>query len=665
MMSDIVNIPTSPTRRNIGIFAHVDAGKTTLTERMLQLTGAIREAGAVDQGTAHTDSLDVERRRGITVRAAMVSMLWRGVSIHVIDTPGHTDFAAEVERAFWALDGAVLIVSAAEGVRPQTERLYRALEEYGLPFIIFINKCDSPNTDAPAAIAGAKVTLGSGVSDVSNPLDVLECLAEFDEDMLDTFVEGKTVPQCQLYDSLKEFTLSGKTHPAFMGSALRGDGVSSLLDAIINYLPEPSGNPDGQPAGIIFAIDNNQTQGRAAHMRLFEGTLRNRDGITLTIPPAYRGAPAKTADYKIAQIRTIELAGRGEDLGQMSAGSIASIMGLKEARAGMTIGNTASLPKRAAPDMTDDRNGAFAQPLLLVKVTSIDVAQREALRLALDTLASEDPLLRAEKLGGDLHVRVMGAVQLEVLEEWLRTRFGVRTQFGPPHIVHHETIAERAVGFYAYTMPKPCWAVIRFDLEPLPRGTGIRYDSVVPVREIAMRYQHQIEQALPAALRQGFLGWPVDDIKITLTGGEHHLIHTNPLDFIVATPVALMDGLRRGNSVLLEPILSMDITVPSDCAGRVQSEIIAMRGETLDSQPRGDLIRLTALVPSASSLDFHARLAALTHGKGAMTQRLHSYRDRAPDPELVCPRRGVNPLDTAKYILASRSALDGGIFDDM
>ncbi|MDR1262196.1 MAG: TetM/TetW/TetO/TetS family tetracycline resistance ribosomal protection protein [Oscillospiraceae bacterium] len=657
--------PTVKPRRNIGIFAHVDAGKTTLTERMLQLTGAIREAGAVDLGTAHTDSLDVERRRGITVRAAMASMEWRGCVIHVIDAPGHTDFAAEVERAFWALDGAVLIVSAAEGVRPQTERLYHALEEYGLPFVIFINKCDAANADGSAAIAGARAALGSVVVDASDPQSVLECLADFDEDMLDAFVNGRMIQSNRLYELLREYTLAGRAHPAFMGSALKNDGVPALLDAIVDCLPEPAGDPDSPPAGIIFAIDNNQAQGRAAHVRLFEGTQRNRDGVTLTIPPAYRGAPIKTADYKIAQIRTIELSGRGEDLGVLTAGDVASVMGLKEARAGMTIGDASRLPRRASPDISDERNGAFAQPLLLVKVTPDDPSKRETLRLALDTLASEDPLLRAETLGGDPHVRVMGAVQLEVLEEWLRTRFGVSARFDKPHIVHHETIAEPAVGFYAYTMPKPCWAVIRFDIAPLPRGAGILYDSVVPVREIAARYQHQIEQALPAALQQGMLGWPVDDVKITLTGGEHHLIHTHPLDFIVATPVALMDGLRRGKPVLLEPILSMDITAPSDCAARLRSEIIAMRGETVADRLIGDLVRLTALVPMASSLDFHTRLAAITRGKGAMTQRLHSYRDRAPDPSLVCPRRGVNPLDTAKYILAARSALDGGIFNDV
>ncbi|GHU70188.1 tetracycline resistance protein [Clostridia bacterium] len=643
----------------------MDAGKTTLTERMLLLSGAIREAGAVDQGTAHTDSLDVERRRGITVRATVVSTLWRGIMINLIDTPGHADFAAEVERAFWALDGAVLLISAAEGVRPQTERLYRALETYGLPFIIFINKCDATNTDGRATIAEARLTLSAAVADVSNPGGLLECLAEFDEGTLDAFVEGRSVSNDKLYSLLKQHTLNGKAHPAFMGSALKGDGVEALMDAVEEYLPAPRGDVSSQPAGIIFAVDNNQTQGRATHVRLFEGTMKNRDPVTLTIPPAYRGAPSKTVEYKVAQVRAITLSGRGEDLGAVAAGGIASVFGLKEARAGMVIGDASKLPKWITSERSGGKAGAYAEPLLLTKVIPTDPSQRETLRAALDTLASEDPLLRAEKLGGDLHVRVMGAVQLEVLEEWLRERFGVAVEFGKPHIVHHETIAEPAVGFYAYTMPKPCWAVIRFDLTPLPRGTGIQYESVVPVREIMARYQHQIEQALPAALRQGMLGWPVDDIKITLTGGEHHLIHTHPLDFIVATPVALMDGLRRGGSVLLEPILSMSITVPSDCAGRVQSEIIAMRGETVYTEARGELIRLTALVPMSAAVDFHTRLASMTHGKGALTQTLHSYRDCAADPELICPRRGVNPLDTAKYILASRSALDGGIFDDV
>ena len=646
--------------RNIGVFAHVDAGKTTLTERMLLMCGAIRTLGAVDKGTAHTDSLDVERRRGITVRATCVPMTWNGVSINLIDTPGHTDFAGEVERALWALDAAVLIISAAEGIRPQTERLYRAVEAYGLPFIIFINKCDYPLADGERTIADARAALSRGVVSVDNYDQITELACEYDESMFADYVNGIAIPREALDTRLRSLTLEGKAHPALCGSALRGDGVGELLDLIGGCLPQPSGDPNAEACGVIFAVDNSDlSNGRAAYVRLFEGTLRNRGQLTLDLPGAFPGVKPRSVDYKITQIRGISLAGRGQDLGELRAGGIASVLGIKDARAGQLIGDIDCAGRKIQP-------GAYDSPLLLVKVTPADPAKREALRLALETLASEDPLLKAETLGGEPHVRVMGAVQLEVLDEWLRVRFGVAAVFGKPHIIHHETIARPATGFYAYTMPKPCWAVIRFDLEPLPRGSGIRYESAVPSREIMPRYQHQIEQALPSALAQGMLGWPVDDVRITLTGGEHHLIHTHPLDFIVATPVALMDGLRRAGTVLLEPILALTVTTPSECHGRIQSEFAAMRGEIVETEALGELVRTTGCVPMAAAMDFHTRLAALTGGRGAMTQRLDGYRERAygaDDPDAACPRRGVNPLDTAKYILAARSALDGGIFD--
>jgi ribosomal protection tetracycline resistance protein len=301
----------------------------------------------------------------------------------------------------------------------------------------------------------------------------------------------------------------------------------------------------------------------------------------------------------------------------------------------------------------------------MVKVTPDDPSRQNELRSALETLSSEDPLLGVETLGSELHIRVMGAVQLEVIAELLGTRFGLNASLGAPNVIYRETIARAAVGFYAYTMPKPCWAVIKFEISPLPRGSGVRFESIVPAREILPRYQHQVEQAIPLAIKQGMLGWQVDDVLITLIGGEHHLIHTHPLDFILATPIAFMDGLRRGGSVLLEPILDMRITAPEGCTGRLLGEIIRMRGETSASQLRGNTMHIAAKAPLASSVDFSVRLAAITGGQGILSIRLAGYE--ACDLKLgtTCPRQSVHPLDTAKYILAARSALDGGVWDEI
>ncbi|MDR0928948.1 MAG: GTP-binding protein, partial [Oscillospiraceae bacterium] len=354
------------------------------------------------------------------------------------------------------------------------------------------------------------------------------------------------------------------------------------------------------------------------------------------------------------QIRTIPLEGRGVDLGELTAGEIGALYGLGDVRVGQVIGDRALLPRRVAI-------GELSTPLLMVKITPDDPSKKAELKAALTLLSAEDPLLSAEEYNQELHIRVMGAIQLEILKELIATRFDLAIEFGAPNVIYRETIRQSAVGFYAYTMPKPCWAVIKFQIDPLPRGSGIQYESVVPAREIMPRYQHQIEQALPMALRQGMLGWWVDDVKITLIGGEHHLIHTHPLDFIVATPVALLDGLKRGGSVLLEPILEMKLIAPEDAGGKLLGEIIAMRGELVASERSGALLQVKALVPLKTSVNFSTRFAALTGGRGAMSVRLHGYK--ACDEEITCPRRGVHPLDTAKYILAARSALEGGIFD--
>lgn len=289
----------------------------------------------------------------------------------------------------------------------------------------------------------------------------------------------------------------------------------------------------------------------------------------------------------------------------------------------------------------------------------------QELRAACEMLSGEDPLLQARYIRSlnEQHMNVMGAIQLEILSEVLSTRFGLSVHFGKPAILYRETIAEAAKGFVAYTMPKPCWAVMEFYIEPLPRGSGVYFESVTPVKDIAAHYQNQVRQALPLALHQGRLGWPVTDVKITLVGGNHHQFHTHPLDFIVATPMGIQDGLQRGGSILLEPILEIHFLIPPECMGRVMSDVVAMRGETKESLLSDERALLKALVPVKDSLDYSSTLAAVTGGRGMMSVRLHSYRECPLEKGAEARRRNVDPLDTSRYILAARSALEGGIFD--
>ena len=262
----------------------------------------------------------------------------------------------------------------------------------------------------------------------------------------------------------------------------------------------------------------------------------------------------------------------------------------------------------------------------------------------------------------ELHLKVMGTIQLEVIGELLRTRFDLGVTFDTPAIIYKETVSSRCEGFVAYTMPKPCWAVLKFEIEPAERGSGVTFSSTVPVSKIMACYQRQVEHTIPVALNQGRLGWQVTDVHIKLIDGEHHLVHTHPLDFIVATPMGIQDGLQRGGSTLLEPILAARFVLPADFMGRVMSDVIAMRGEVLDSTYDGDRVILNALIPVQSSLDYSITLATYTGGRGAMSVKLHGYKECPLELGATAKRRNIDPLDTGKYILAVRGAMTGDIF---
>lgn len=639
--------------RNIGIFAHVDAGKTTLSEQLLVHSGRIREAGSVDRGTAHTDDLPVERRRGISVRATCVSLEWKGTSIQLIDTPGHTDFSAEIERSFWALDAAVLVVDAAQGVQPQTETLFRALKNQRMPFLFFLNKTDREEADPDTALKQIRKKLTPEVCPLWNPEELTEYLCGTSDELMVRYLDGETIPADELRERLIRLTASGEACPALCGSALHDRGIAELLDAMVTYLPGPE-TGDSELCAVAFAAARDRSMGRGLWTRMFGGRLENRMTVELRVGTNRVTGEPILVQRKISQIRNAA----GEDTGVLSSGEVGIVYGLGDLEIGHVFGNPEKLPRKVQP-------GTLKTPLIMVRALPEKPEEMQRLREACAALSSEDPLLEARyvETTGEMVLRIMGRVQLEILEEMLKTRFGLTVSFGEPAVIYRETIRQRATGFVAYTMPKPCWAVLEFDLEPAPRGSGITFSSVVPGRDIMPRYQHQVEQALPLALSQGRLGWQVTDLKITLTGGNHHLIHTHPLDFIVATPMGIQDGLRRGGSVLLEPVLEIVFTAPSGCAGRILSDVQQMRGEILDTAADGETVTIRALVPAASSMDYPIQFASLTSGKGSMSTSLHGYRECPTELGKTAPRRGVDPLDTSKYILAARSALEGDIFE--
>ena len=639
--------------RNIGIFAHVDAGKTTLSEQLLLRAGMIRSAGSVDSGTAHTDSLPVEQRRGISVKATCVRLNWWGEKINLIDTPGHTDFSGEIERSLWALDGAVIVVSGAEGVQPQTELLFEALRAQEIPLFFFVNKMDREGADLSRVEAQIRRRVTDKALLPSDQDRLLEAVCDADNALMESYLAGNEIPDVLLSRRLPLLAREGAVYPIMAGSALRGQGIEAVLDGILDYLPAPDDSPAGL-CGVAFAVEYDRTLGRGVWVRMYGGSLENREAVTLPGGMDPLTGEERAVQAKISQIRDVD----GSDAGRLRAGEIGIVYGLGRMKAGQILGDASLLPRKVQP-------GSLRTPLTTVRVEAEDPRKQKELAEACRNMADEDPLLQARFVRdtGELHIDAMGTVQLEILQESLKTRFGLDARFTDPTVIYRETVAREAEGFCAYTMPKPCWAVLQFLIRPGARGSGVRYHSEVPPRDILPRYQHQVEQAIPLALAQGRLGWQVTDVDITLVGGNYHSIHTHPLDFIVATPWAIQDGLKKGGSVLLEPVLEMRLRVPPEYTGKIISDVNAMRGEVTAVRNEEDHAAVTARVPASECMDYPVRLAQITGGRGGMNIRLCGYRDCPPEMGASAPRRGVDPLDTSKYILAARSALEGEIFD--
>ncbi|MCI3921445.1 TetM/TetW/TetO/TetS family tetracycline resistance ribosomal protection protein [Paenibacillus sp. TRM 82003] len=668
-MTEFINVRA---RRNVGIFAHVDAGKTTTTEHILYESGRIRTLGDVDRGTAQTDWLDVERERGISVRAATTMFVWNDVAVNIVDTPGHVDFLSEVERSLRVMDGAILVVSAVEGVQAQTEVIWHALRKLSIPTIIYVNKMDRLGADAHRTLADIRkhlsgnavpVQLAIGASEtfagvhdlwgtapeggtndfVSARTELVEAVAQSSESLLEHYLEhGSPAAAAEL--EIWRFAFRTSAHrcelfPVLFGASSKGIGVASLIDAIVDYAPPPSGDEAGVPSGVVFKIERDKTMGRMAFVRLYQGTLRNRDVIrNLT----------QGVDEKITQIRKVD-GRKSEDVGRLEAGDIAAVCGMQHVRIGDVLGSGEGIPEEAK----------LAVPLLTVQVHWANEQEYPRVVAALQELSDEDPLLDLQWLQDEreLHLKVMGPIQLEVLARLLESRFDLVVTFGQPSVIYKETLSGSGEGFVAYTMPKPCWAILRFRMEPLPRGSGLQYGAQVRAEELLPQYQNEVARRVPEALQQGMFGWEVVDVRITLVEGQHHVWHTHPLDFVVATPMGIMDGLQRIGTKLLEPMLQFRLTVPEEFGGKVMNDLVQMRAAFEASAPAGDRMTIHGRVPVATSLDYAVKLGSLTKGRATLSTFFDGYDDCPPDVKAERPRRGVNPLDTAKYILSVRNAL--------
>lgn len=661
--------------RNIGIFAHVDAGKTTTTEGMLYRSGRIRQLGSVDEGTAQTDSLEVERTRGISVRAASARFQRNGTTVNLIDTPGHVDFLSEVERSLRVIDGAVLILSAAEGVQAQTEVVWHALRERGIPTIFYVNKMDrtgasaqrtlaeirlllTPNAAPVQAPAGSEETFagadsivpigpvqadgeGAGSGELAEEFRqaLVEAAADADEELMMRYLDRGDLTEEELAEAVPRLAKEARLYPVLFGASGKGIGIEPLMDALVALLPPPKGDADAPLSGVVFRVERDPSMGKIAYVRLYGGVIRNRDSV-------YNRT--RETEEKATQIRRID-GRRTEDVGELRAGDVAAVYGWSEARIGDIVGSEEGVPGEAR----------LAVPLLTVQAQWTDEARYPAIVAALRELTEEDPHLDLQWLQEqrELHVKVMGPIQIEVLIQVMKSRFDLDVAFGAPSVIYKETPAATGEGFIAYTMPKPCWAILRFRIEPGERGSGLRYESLERTERLLESYQNEVARRVPEALQQGLHGWEVTDLRVTLVEGEHHVWHTHPLDFALATPMGIMDGLNRIGVKLLEPLLSFKISVPEEHGGKVMNELIAMRGEFDAPQLRGERMELTGKLPVATSLDFPARFGSMTKGRGILATTFAEYRESPQDVKAERPRRGVNPLDQSRFILYMRKAL--------
>ena len=640
---------------NLGILAHVDAGKTTITEQLLFLSGAIRAAGKVDSGTAQTDWLEVERRRGISVRASETTFQWKGLQVNLIDTPGHVDFIGEVERCLVVLDGAVLVISAAEGIQAQTKIIWKALRAMKIPTMLFLNKIDRVGADPEKVLKQIRKELSPSVLALHEAVDagcddampklrselteeVLAICAEYEPEAEKAFFEEREVDSATMENWLRNGVEKEKVFPLLMGSAKNGVGVEVLMDSIARLLPSAAENTEAPLSGLIYRISHDPIMGKGAHLRLFAGQICNRDAV-----------PLKAGQQKISQIRRI-LGARSTDLGTLTAGEIGVVYGLSDAKVGDVVGES---PKR--------HTERLAIPLLTVQAFAERDELQPKLAEALRELSDEDPLLDLEwiKEKRELHLKVTGVIQLEVLAELIADRFGLKVHFSAPSVIYKETLTGVSTGKAVYLAPKPCWAIVELRAEPLPAGSGVEFKSEVDGGTLAWRYQNHVEQALPDALKQGLFGWEVIDARFTLTDGNSHHFHTHPLDFFIATPMAVMDALENAGTTLLEPTVKVTLSADEELLGRVVGDILAMRGSFNTPEISDRTFTLEAILPVASSLNYPVDFRSISGGKGIYLSEFAGYQPCPPELGATMERRGVDPRDRERWILYKRGAMAG------
>ncbi len=680
--------------RNIGIIAHIDAGKTTTTERILFYTGKTYRIGSVDDGTTVTDWMIQERERGITIVSAAVTAEWKDHQINVIDTPGHIDFTAEVQRSLRVLDGGVVVFDATQGVEPQSETVWRQADRYGVPRICFINKMDRVGASYEYSIDSIRQRLGAnpiamqiplgfegafnGVIDLMNmqaiywedelgreprvaeiPAEMqqeaeekrafmVERIAEVDDELTIKFLEGEELSIEELKAGLRRATIAGHAAPVFCGSSLKNKGVQPVLDAVIDYLPSPNDIPAVKGTDLNTGEETERPAEDDAPMSALVFKIVTDPYVgRLAYFRVYSGQ-LKVGDGVLNATkgkrerigRMVRMyADRREDVTEISAGDIAAVLGLKESFTGDTLCDSQK------PIVLESI--AFPEPVISVAIEPKTTVDQDKMGEALRKLSEEDPTfrVRTDETTGQTIISGMGELHLDVLTDRMLREFRVQANIGRPRVAYRETIT-RPVTKYSYKYVKQSgghgmYGHVVFNLEPVERGNGIVFENKIFGGSIPSEYIPAVEKGVKEASESGVLaGYPVTDIKVELIDGSFHEVDSNEMAFRMAAVMGFKEAIQRGGPVLLEPIMKVEVVMPEVFLGDVLGQLNARRGliQGMEVRP-GNAQAARALVPMAEMFGYATSLRSATQGRGVFSMEFDHY---APVSESVA-QKILNP----------------------
>ncbi|WP_163329195.1 elongation factor G [Desulfurobacterium thermolithotrophum] len=670
--------------RNIGIIAHIDAGKTTTTERILYYTGRIHKIGEVHEGAAEMDWMEQEKERGITITSATTTCFWRDHRINIVDTPGHVDFTIEVERSLRVLDGAVTILCSVGGVQPQTETVWRQADKYGVPRIIFVNKMDRIGADFFKVVADVEEKLGAkpvplqipvgaeddfkGVIDLISmkaiiweeetlgakyhyediPADLrdvaeeyrekmLEAIADVDEEIMMKYLEGEEISEEEIKQAIRKGTIELKFFPMLCGSAFKNKGVQPLLDAVVDYLPSPLDVP---PIKGINPKTGEEEERPASYDEPFAALafkiLTDPYVGQLTFIRVYSGLMESgsyvynaTRDKKERLARILRMhANKREEIPVLGAGDIAAAVGLRETYTGDTLCD----PNH--PILLEAME--FPEPVISVAVEPKTKADQEKLSLALQKLAKEDPSFRVstDHETGQTIISGMGELHLEIIVDRLKREFKVDVNVGRPQVAYRETIRKEVTSegkFIKQTGGRGQYGHVWLKIEPLEPGKGFEFYETIKGGVVPKEYIPAVEAGVREAMETGVVaGYPMTDIKVTLFDGSYHEVDSSEMAFKIAGSIAFKEGAKKANPVLLEPIMEVEVTTPEEFMGDVIGDLNKRRGRVQGMEARGNAQVIRALVPLAEMFGYATDLRSMTQGRATYIMKFSHYEEVPP-----------------------------------